>query len=644
MAVSAQQVALESTLERIARIISERFGVTVRIEGARAYVDMKRSAIVLPSLGPDGLFLDEKILDGFLDHECAHVIHTDVSVCPELEGQPVVHEFWNNVEDVWIERAHGARYVGCHANMEHLNRELYASIEKRWESLEALPRLCYALERCYRGDHGLSDYASDPLMGAILETLGPEVARGRLCSHSREALAIARAVHAKVQALSTAKTEGVKDEFSACSSSGADGSGDASGRSGDGAQEAPQVALPSKPDGLGRAVSAESGPEGDGRGDEDPQFAGSAKHKAKRLKDAKEQAKGLLKDTKSGNFQKPLDVEGLVNEMLTQFMDWSTKRDPETYVVFTEAYDTEVTYGADKRIPLTEAYGQLKAKVNKYIGNLANILELTLLAEAESRWVGGARRGKHFDRRRLADWAEGSDDDRIYRYLEEGHKHDTAVTMLWDCSGSMGSSQSDRNKAALARIAAVACHEALKRCRIAHEVLGFNTGGGHSVEVEELAIAAEEAGDDLARYSRISELDARMVFVPFGCDDGRALVEINGGAANRDGECVLWAARRLARRPEKRKILIVGSDGHPQGARYHRTERSYLRAVVDRVINAGIELYALGIMDNAVKQYYPHWQVIRNMQDLPRAVMTQLAQSLPAHSLGGRDNARFASI
>jgi cobaltochelatase CobT len=239
---------------------------------------------------------------------------------------------------------------------------------------------------------------------------------------------------------------------------------------------------------------------------------------------------------------------------------------------------------------------------------------------------------------------EGSDDDRLFKYLEEGIRHDTAVTLLWDCSGSMGSALKPTSKAALARVAAVAFHEALKRCKsITHEVLGFNTGGGSSPELLVLANEAVQRGEDMDRYSRVHETDNRMVFVPFGSDKGWPIAAITGAAANRDGECVLWAARRLAQRPEKRKILIVGSDGHPQGARYHSTEKKFLREVVQRVKAAGLEIYGLGIMDDAVAKYYPQFQVIRDIRALPKAVMTLLQASLPARTKG-RNHGRMARV
>ena len=89
-------------------------------------------------------------------------------------------------------------------------------------------------------------------------------------------------------------------------------------------------------------------------------------------------------------------------------------------------------------------------------------------------------------------------------------------------------------------------------------------------------------------------------------------------------------------------MLIVGSDGRPEGARYHTTEKNYLREVVQRVMSCGIEVFGLGIMDGSVEEFYPHWAVVKKAEELPRAVMAQLIQHLTVQ--GMRQNADGYSI
>lgn len=65
----------ESQLERLARTLTEQFGVAVVCQGDQAFTDGK--TIVLPSL-PEPLEEDlERMMVGYLDHEMAHVAFTD---------------------------------------------------------------------------------------------------------------------------------------------------------------------------------------------------------------------------------------------------------------------------------------------------------------------------------------------------------------------------------------------------------------------------------------------------------------------------------------------------------------------------------------------------------------------------------------
>ena len=341
---------------------------------------------------------------------------------------------------------------------------------------------------------------------------------------------------------------------------------------------------------------------------------------------ARKQAKDF-EDGKAG-YDKPADLEDFVNRHITEFTEPDEMGAPDKYVVFTEEFDTETRYSVDDRVRHAKLYSRIRDQVREYIGTMAAALEAALATDAESHWVGGEKRGRKLDRRRLAEWVMGSENDGIWKRLEEGENLDTAVTLLWDCSGSMGSSDVASNKAALARIAAIAFHEALVRANVPHEVLGFNTGGGTPTGLAKLVNDAKARGEDMGRYSRVEDIDKRMVFVDFGQADGRAICEITGGAANRDGEAVLWAARRLAQRPERRKILIVGSDGQPAGCLHDATGRRYLKETVRRVMDAGLEVVGIGIMSDAVTSYYPVNVVIRTAADLPRVVMGQLTNLL----------------
>ena len=72
----------EGQLERLARTLTDQFGVKLICQGEEAWTDGSR--IVLPSLPEpmdDGL---ERMIVGFLDHEMAHVAFSDFKIVREF--------------------------------------------------------------------------------------------------------------------------------------------------------------------------------------------------------------------------------------------------------------------------------------------------------------------------------------------------------------------------------------------------------------------------------------------------------------------------------------------------------------------------------------------------------------------------------
>ena len=84
---------------------------------------------------------------------------------------------------------------------------------------------------------------------------------------------------------------------------------------------------------------------------------------------------------------------------------------------------------------------------------------------------------------------------------------------------------------------------------------------------------------------------------------------------NVDGEALEWAAQRLRSRPERRKILVVLSDGAPvddatlaaNGPHYLE---QHLRRVIGSIVSVGdIEIGSVGIGFD-VSKYYPNSSVV----------------------------------
>ena len=96
--------------------------------------------------------------------------------------------------------------------------------------------------------------------------------------------------------------------------------------------------------------------------------------------------------------------------------------------------------------------------------------------------------------------------------------------------------------------------------------------------------------------------------------------------SNSDGESLLYAASILAERPEKRKLLIVLSDGSPA----HRGgDAAYLKKVVGMLEGSkGISLVALGILDSAVKDFYKNYRIVNRIEDLEPELLEVLKENL----------------
>ena len=180
-------------------------------------------------------------------------------------------------------------------------------------------------------------------------------------------------------------------------------------------------------------------------------------------------------------------------------------------------------------------------------------------------------------------------------------KSDTAVSLLVDCSGSMGGS-----KYVTASAAAVSLSNVLSNLRIKHEILGF----------------AED--DELITY----------VFKEFNevCNTEKLLgrfasTQVRLGN-NCDGESLSYAAERLLPRREKNKVMMVLSDGFP--CRYRSGDPHwYLKKICGKIENeTPIYLVGLGIQSTSVEDYYRNHFVINDIASLNEAVLTTLKNNI----------------
>ena len=191
---------------------------------------------------------------------------------------------------------------------------------------------------------------------------------------------------------------------------------------------------------------------------------------------------------------------------------------------------------------------------------------------------------------------------------------DTAVAILLDESGSMSG-----GRAGAARELVLALGEALHRAAVPFEVLGW------------LEEPARGAGSEGGLYTRI---EARVVheFKTYGESWPRVrgrLGHSGGYGNNDDAGATLYVARRLAARPERRKVLFVVSDGAPCHAGRSTPEaREDLKGALGLVERAGIETAGIGIASPHGQDLYGRWETVASLADLPGAAVRLLQKLL----------------
>ncbi len=84
---------------------------------------------------------------------------------------------------------------------------------------------------------------------------------------------------------------------------------------------------------------------------------------------------------------------------------------------------------------------------------------------------------------------------------------------------------------------------------------------------------------------------------------------------------VRFAASEMLSLPEPRKVLIVLTDGEPDC-----TEDA--EVAVQEAVGLGIEVLALGIEQLGFPDIFPHFEVVRTVEDLPEKTFTLLERLL----------------
>lgn len=302
------------------------------------------------------------------------------------------------------------------------------------------------------------------------------------------------------------------------------------------------------------------------------------------------------------------------------------------YHVFDTTHDAVRDAGqlktADELVRLRTRLDALVMQHPHLVARLANRLRRSLLARERLDWTRDLGEGE-LDSSRLARAVVEPGNPLTYRQQREVHTRGTVVSLLLDNSGSMAGTPIET-----AAVCADVLARTLERCGVRSEILGFTTGawkGGHP----------RERWMTLGRPSQPGRLNELLHIVYKSADvswrrarDGLGLMlDPTLLKENIDGEALLWAHQRLLARPERRRILIVISDGEPADeATRDSNGDAYLERHLRRVIAAietrsPVQLCAIGVAYD-VTRYYRRSLTIERPRQLGDALARQLARVL----------------
>jgi hypothetical protein len=265
-------------------------------------------------------------------------------------------------------------------------------------------------------------------------------------------------------------------------------------------------------------------------------------------------------------------------------------------------------------------YRALWAEVQREVGFLAARMTNLLREESYLRYGGQFRSGKLHTAKL---WKQRLGNHRLFERRVAGERS-AAFLLLVDESASM----KGQDKYRVAAKTALLLGETLTQMCLPLEIIGFTTADFEARAAMQLGLTPAHE----YRTMRCSALQHR-IYKRF--DEPyplvrRRLAGIEPRHNNWDEEHVLFAFRRIRARRERLKVIIVISDGQPNG------DANHLIATVAAVEDLGCKIIGVGIGADFVRQIYRNAIVVADFRQLAEELLSVLARELGRAGPGRR--------
>jgi len=612
---------LETTLEKVARMLTRQYGINVVFGSTVPCTDGK--TIYLPTLPRDvssDLVADMK---GYLDHESAHCIFTDFPFVGKC-----VNEFHKNllnaVEDSRIERCMIRKYPGAALSLDPLNEKWRGINNSKWAEAPLLWRIISTIRDHMDGLESPKDAEVAPYVAKVADLLN-----GLNEAEDTEDLF-------KITKEITKRLESAKAQESAQESSqelpGSESDSEDEGSEGDSGSE--------DEGSEGEGSGGDSGSEDEGSGSEDEGSEGEGSEGDSGSEDeGSEGSEGEGGPVTSGKLVEEdfdaemsvTDIHTLVQGEIKDLMErMRTEYDGSEFKIANRTGDFSKVSG--KHLPFTTQYDKtldetkvsavrrtfyqkLTQKVRALTNKIKLDLEEALKVQENSYWMQERDRGR-LNQKSLAKLVSQPGYRRPFKKQYREETKDVAVQIVVDLSGSMGGD----GKIQAAREVCTTLAEALQQIGIDYEIVGFTANGSKHRLPHDYQPGI---------YNRSVSAIELSVFKEFSGYDNAGIANMSSRGDNVDGESIRMAAKRLEQVQHSRKIMFVLSDGMPQcvESNHHLLAKDLVEAVSE-IENAGIEVIGFGILTDSVKRFYKKNVVVYNVMNLPKVVMESLKKEI----------------
>jgi cobaltochelatase CobT len=337
-------------------------------------------------------------------------------------------------------------------------------------------------------------------------------------------------------------------------------------------------------------------------------------------------------DADADQFDADADGEEMADAREPWRPNYNVLDNPEAfgYKVFSRTHDEEIDA---ESLSTPDELERLRTFLDKELRNLqgavarlANRLQRKLLAQQNRAWDFDLEEGT-LDVARLTRIIIDPMHPLSFKHERDTDFRDTIVTLLLDNSGSMRG-----RPIMVAACCADILARTLERCGVKVEILGFTTRAWKGGQAREAWLAAGKPGNP-GRLNDLRHIIYKPADAPWRRAKRSLALMMREGLLkeNIDGEALAWAHRRLQGRPEKRRILMMISDGAPvddstlsvnTGCYLER----HLRQVIEEIeTRSSVELIAIGI-GHDVTRYYRRAVTITDPSELAGAMTDKLVE------------------